>query len=68
MADATTMVRKVTETAEATNIYLTEIVAVTLARRILAQVGKNTGIRLVILNKREKPDIAVYPYDVINLK
>ncbi len=59
-----TMVSRIQESKNATNIYLTNEVARHLAERIRRSVGKNSGIRLVILNKGDKPDIQVFPYPI----
>ena len=62
-----TLVSRIQESTQATNIYLTNEVARQLATRLLSQAGKNTGVRIVILNKRRKhkmPDIQVFPYKV----
>ena len=59
-----TMVSRIQESKQATNIYLTNDVALHVAARIRKLAGKNTGIRLVILNKRGSPDIQVFPYPV----
>ena len=63
----TTMVSRIQESRQATNIYLTNEVARHLATRLDSQAGKKTGVRIVILNKRKKrkkPDIQVFAYKV----
>ena len=62
-----TMVSRIQESRQATNIYLTNEVARHLASRLNSQSGKKTGVRIVILNKRKKrkkPDIQVFAYKV----
>jgi Fe-S cluster assembly iron-binding protein IscA len=60
-----TMVTRIQESRQATNIYLTNEVALHLAKRLEREAKKNTGVRIVILNKRGgKPDIQVFAYPV----
>jgi hypothetical protein len=62
-----TLVSRIQESTQATNIYLTNEVANHLATRLKSQAGKKTGVRIVILNKRRKhkrPDIQVFAYKV----
>jgi hypothetical protein len=63
-SQAKTLVSRIQESRKATNIYLTNEVALYLAARIKSQAGKNTGIRVVILNKDDRPDIQVFAYPV----
>lgn len=60
-----TMITRIQESSSATNIYLTNEAALHLAHRLIRQVEKDTGVRIVILNKHDpKPDFQVFPYEV----
>lgn len=62
---AKTMVKRIQESASATNIYLENEVALHLAHRLIRMAEKKSGVRIVILNKDEgRPDIQVFAYDV----
>lgn len=65
---ALTMVTKVTETKRATNIYLTNQVAIALALRLIREAENDSGVRIVILNKETLPDVQVYPYAVDRIR
>jgi hypothetical protein len=62
------MVKRITESEEATNIYLTNTVALHLAHRLIRTAEKQAGVRIVILNKGTKPDIQVFPYAVDKMR
>lgn len=59
-----TMITRIQESKKATNIYLTNEVAKHLAKRLNDQVDRKSGVRIVILNKPDNPDIQVSSYAV----
>ena len=60
-----TMITRLQESRRATNIYLTNEAALHLAHRLIRQAEKDTGVRIVILNKQDDlPDFQVFPYPV----
>lgn len=61
---AKTMISRLQESKAATNIYLSKEAALHLAISLIKKSQEKTGVRIIILNKKGRPDFQVHPYNV----